>query len=49
MKKKQAEGFGDTIKQFTDVTGISKMFENKDCGCDRRRRTLNDIFPYKNK
>ena len=48
--KKKAEGFGDTLHQFTTATGISKLFENSDCGCEKRRRILNEIIPYhKNK
>ena len=47
MKKEKSRGFGDTIHKFTTATGISKMFEGKDCGCQQRRKTLNEILPYK--
>ena len=46
-------GLGDTIKKFTDWSGITSMVEymevitEKDCGCDKRREWLNKQFPYK--
>lgn len=54
---KKSKGLGDTIEKFTTKTGIRKVVKvvtNKagieDCGCDKRRDTLNRIFPYnKNK
>jgi|TARA_R110002012_G_scaffold270735_1_gene455789 hypothetical protein len=49
MKQK---GLGDTIDIFTTYTGIKKVVEkinkatNTDCGCGRRKDTLNKKFPY---
>jgi len=52
-KKSKAKGLGDTIEQFTEATGIKKAVEmfseatGIDCGCDERKKKLNQIFPYK--
>jgi hypothetical protein len=51
----KSKGLGDTIEKITKATGIKKVVETvskatgKDCGCDKRRDTLNRIFPYYNK
>jgi len=45
-----AKGFGDTVAKITKATGIKKVVEkltDGDCGCDKRRDTLNRVFPYK--
>ncbi len=51
--KQESEGFGDTIAKITHATGldkvadkVAKMAGKEDCGCGRRRKTLNEIFPY---
>jgi len=45
---KKSEGLGDTIEQLTVNTGIKKVFG--DCKpCEKRRKKLNKMFPYKNK
>ena len=53
MKLSQkSRGFGDTVEKFTTVTGIKKVVDTvskatgKDCGCGKRRDTLNRILPY---
>jgi hypothetical protein len=53
---KESKGLGDTIAKLTHFTGIDKIAETvakvagqDDCGCDRRREKLNDLFPYKTK
>jgi hypothetical protein len=53
---KKSEGLGDTIAKFTNFFGIdkladkvAKLFGKKDCGCNRRRQTLNKVVSYKNK
>ena len=49
----KAKGLGDTIKSFTDLSGITSMVEyieeltGVDCGCDKRKAWLNKQFPYK--
>lgn len=53
MAKRKAQGLGDTIEQFTKVTGIKAGVEKLaqaigwDCGCDARKEKLNQMFPYK--
>ena len=49
----KSKGLGDTIKKFTDWSGITDFFEyieditEQDCGCDKRKNWLNKQFPYK--
>jgi len=52
----KSKGLGDTIEKVTMRTGIKrvvKVVSNlvgvDDCGCDDRRDSLNEMFPYKNK
>jgi|10_taG_2_1085330.scaffolds.fasta_scaffold201264_2 hypothetical protein len=44
------KGLGDTIERFTKATGIKKMVDKvageKDCGCNKRKNKLNNMFPY---
>jgi len=48
----KSRGLGDSIHKFTSATGIKKVVDtvskatNTDCGCNKRRDTLNRIFPY---
>jgi phenylalanyl-tRNA synthetase beta subunit len=50
--RKKAQGLGDTIEQITEVTGIKSVVEKfvkatgVDCNCDKRKETLNRLFPY---
>ena len=45
-------GVGDSIEKFPKATGIKKVVDkvakanNSDCGCNKRRDTLNRVFPY---
>ena len=54
MEKKESKGLGDTIAKITKATGIKKVVDTvakatgKDCGCDKRKDTLNRLFPYNN-
>lgn len=49
-------GLGDTIDNFTTATGIKTVVKavakavtgDEDCGCDKRKEILNDMFPYNN-
>jgi hypothetical protein len=46
-----SKGLGDTIHKVTKATGIESIVNKvagKDCGCAERRKTLNELFPYKN-
>lgn len=51
-----SKGLGDTIAKITNTLGIDKLAEEvaqkvgkKDCGCNKRREKLNEMFPYKGK
>ena len=46
----KSKGLGDTIEKITTATGIKKFVHKvvgKDCGCNKRKKTLNKVFPYK--
>ena len=50
----KSKGLGDTIEKITKITGIKtltqlgvKYIGKKDCGCNKRKETLNKKFPYK--
>tara|TARA_R100000353_G_scaffold173278_1_gene139437 strand:- start:354 stop:722 length:369 start_codon:yes stop_codon:yes gene_type:complete len=46
------KGLGDTIAKITKATGIDKVAKvvlGDDCGCEERRKKLNQMFPnFKN-
>jgi hypothetical protein len=52
---KKSKGLGDSIEKITKATGIKKVVDTvskvvkKDCGCGKRKDTLNRLFPYNNK
>ena len=52
-KENKSKGLGDTVEKFTKMLGIKKIMEvievetGGDCGCDKRKDKLNEIFPYK--
>lgn len=53
--KKESEGLGDTVAKVTQALKIDKFADKvakvlgkEDCGCKRRRKKLNELFPYKN-
>lgn len=51
--RSKSKGLGDTIEKITRVTGVKKVVEavaeatGKDCGCNKRKEKLNELFPYK--
>jgi hypothetical protein len=53
----KSKGLGDDIAKITSATRLDKLAEtineiitgNKDCGCNKRKETLNKMFPYKDK
>lgn len=51
FNKKQSEGLGDTIDKLTTATGIKKAIEwlanGRDCGCEERKKKLNEKYRYK--
>jgi hypothetical protein len=56
VKTQESQGLGDTIAKLTAATGLDKLVEEvaqamgkEDCGCNKRRRKLNELFPYKGK
>ena len=50
--EKQSDGVGDTVEKITKATGIKAAVDGvfdalgKDCGCDKRKETLNRMLPY---
>jgi hypothetical protein len=52
MAKRKAKGLGDTIESITEAIGIKAAVEmftkatGVDCNCDKRKETLNKLFPY---
>ena len=55
LPNQKSQGLGDTIENFTRITGIKSLVQmgtraigKKDCGCNKRKETLNKVFPYKN-
>ena len=48
----KSNGLGDSIEKIAKATGIKKVVNavskatGKDCGCDKRKQTLNRMFPY---
>jgi len=53
MRVNKPKGLGDTIHNLTVTTGIKRVVNavsdalEVDCGCDNRRKPLNNLFPYK--
>jgi len=47
----ESQGLGDTIEKFTKATGIKKLADKipGGCGCQKRKETLNKMFPYESK
>lgn len=50
--KKSPEGLGDTIAEITRATRIKNLVDHisnatgMDCGCAKRQKALNKMFPY---
>ena len=48
------QGLGDTVSSLTEIMGIKKIVNTisektgKPCGCEARRKKLNELFPYQN-
>tara|TARA_E500000178_G_C17025199_1_gene757650 strand:- start:402 stop:566 length:165 start_codon:yes stop_codon:yes gene_type:complete len=46
------QGLGDTVSSLTEIMGIKKAVKkmseiaNRPCGCEERRKKLNELFPY---
>ena len=52
-QRKKSEGLGDTIEKVLEVTGAKKLVnvfvDGKDCGCNKRKVKLNQLFSYRHK
>ena len=49
-RKPKAQGLGDTVEQVLESTGIAKAVKwlaGEDCGCEERKKKLNELFPYR--
>jgi hypothetical protein len=47
----KSKGLGDSIEKALKVTGIDKVAKKilgDDCGCEERKKKLNQMFPYNN-
>lgn len=47
-KSQKVEGLGDVVEKITEATGIKKAVKwlaGDDCGCEKRKETLNRLFP----
>ena len=50
IKEDVSEGLGDTLEKVFKKTGIDKVAKwvlGEDCGCDERKKKLNELFPYR--
>ena len=54
MQSNKSKGLGDSIEKITKATGIKTLVQlgakyvgKEDCGCNKRKETLNKKFPYK--
>jgi hypothetical protein len=52
----ESKGLGDTIAKVTHILKLDVLAEKvahamgeEDCGCNRHREKLNELFPYKKK
>jgi hypothetical protein len=45
--KKQSKGLGDTIEKVIHFTGLQHFVNGEDCGCEERKKKLNEMFPYR--
>jgi hypothetical protein len=52
-ENQESKGLGDTIAKITNAVGLDKVAEavaktigKEDCGCNKRKQKLNDMFPY---
>ena len=50
IQRQNSKGLGDTIEKITEATGIKKIVKKisgDDCGCNKSKKQLNKILPYK--
>lgn len=52
---KNPKGLGDVVENIAEATGIKKVVDKvsevtgTDCGCEKRKDTLNRVFPISKK
>ena len=44
-----SKGVGDTVEKILRSAGVKKIVGDNCSPCDKRRDTLNQMFPYKQK
>lgn len=52
MAKRKAQGLGDTVESILKATHVDKLAKfvlGEDCGCDERKKKLNELWSYKKK
>ena len=45
----KSKGLGDSVEKVLKATGIDKVAKKvlgDDCGCEERKKKLNQMFPY---
>lgn len=48
----EVTGLGDIVEKITEATGIKKLVKwiaGEDCGCEERKKKLNELFPIRSK
>lgn len=48
-RKKKPQGLGDVVEKVTEATGIKKVVKaiaGDDCGCEERKKKLNEAMPF---
>ena len=45
--RKQSEGLGDTVEKVIRFTGLQHFVNGEDCGCEERKKKLNELLPYR--
>jgi hypothetical protein len=48
--RKKSVGLGDTVESILAATHVDKMAKwllGDDCGCEARKKKLNELFPYR--
>ena len=54
VEAQEMKGAGDVVEKITELTGIKalvKLFtaEGEDCGCDERKKKMNEAFKFRKK
>lgn len=56
MEENKSKGLGDTVAKVAESLGLNTIAESvakamgkSDCGCNKRKQKLNEMFPYKQK